>query len=87
MTAAHTAMRTFEMLCLRNRGGIRTVDVIEPSGELVNIPLFQFIAESPSHHWKNPKSELKVMRKIHLAVIATRAMTNGEQAQRSALAG
>lgn len=81
-----TAMRPFEMLCVRNKGGVRTVDVIEPSGEMINIPLIQFIAEAPQRHWKNPKSELKVMRKIHLAVIASRAMDSAEQAHRSALA-
>jgi len=77
MTTAHSAIPTFEMLCLRNKGGIRTVDVIIPSGELINMPLPQFIAEAPQRRWRNPRSEMKVMRKIHLAVLASKA-SHGE---------
>lgn len=60
---ADTTVR--ELLCVRNRAGIFTAEVLEASGAVSRMPLAQLVAEAPWHRWNNPISELRRARKLH----------------------
>lgn len=73
MRRVHIAPKA-ELECIRFKDGQHKVEFSTEDGSLWRLPLRDFVRVQPLMHWKSPKRLQRAVRKMHVGLLALRAV-------------